>query len=436
MKKIQNTLIGAAIALTSFQAAALPFAGVDARSLAMGGTGVAAGSIANASTFNPALLAASREGEDFNFSLALGLLARDDGIIDAIDELQAVNGAGNDLIQQFSVDSTAYQNAVAAVTLPLSIADITTDAAVIAAAAALQASATDLTTSLNNMNNKPIEIGVTVGVNLTVPGETLGISVFANSRIIAAGAITDIDQDTVLITNIVDEITTPTSIGNLQSIADPFAGGTTANTSLTLTGGAVTEVGVAFATKFLGIAVGVTPKQVQIDTLETVQGINSTNTNDILDTGESFSDANFDVGVAMDLGLFKVGAVGKNMIEQEYTLLSGNTVIIEPQLRAGISFDAGWATLTMDQDLTVNKGVISTGVAAIDELRESQYTSLGVEFDLSLVQIRAGMRTDNTGNTEDVLTAGIGIHALATVDIAVAGNDQGVEAVIQVGLRW
>lgn len=60
MKKIQNTLIGAAIALTSFQAAALPFAGVDARSLAMGGTGVAAGSIANASTFNPALLAASR----------------------------------------------------------------------------------------------------------------------------------------------------------------------------------------------------------------------------------------------------------------------------------------------------------------------------------------------------------------------------------------
>lgn len=436
MKKIQNTLIGAAIALTSFQAAALPFAGVDARSLAMGGTGVAAGSIANASTFNPALLAASREGEDFNFSLALGLLARDDGIIDAVDELQALNGSGNDLIQQFSVDSTAYQNAVAAVAAPLSIGDITGDAAVIAAAANLQTSATDLTTSLNSMNNKPIELGVTVGVNLTVPGETLGISVFANSRIIAAGAITDIDQDTVLITNIVDEITTPTSIANLQSIADPFAGGTTANTSLTLTGGAVTEVGVALATKIFGIAIGVTPKQLRIDTLETVQGVNSTNTNDILDTGESFSDANFDVGVAMDLGLFKVGAVGKNMIEQEYTLLSGNTVIIEPQLRAGISFDAGWATLTMDQDLTVNKGVISTGIAAIDDLRESQYTSVGVEVDLSLVQIRAGMRTDNTGNTEDVLTAGIGIHALATVDIAVAGNDQGVEAVIQVGLRW
>lgn len=436
MKKIQNTLIGAAIALSSFQAAALPFAGVDARSLAMGGTGVAAGSIANASTFNPALLAAAREDEDFNFSLALGFLARDDGIIDAIDELQVLNGSGNDLIQQFSVDTTAYQAAVAAVVAPGSIAAITGDAGVIAAAANLQTSATDLTTSLNNMNNKPIELGVTVGVNLTVPGETLGISVFANSRVIAAGAITNIDQDTVLITDIVDVVTNPLTIADLQSIADPFAGGTAANTSLTLTGGAVTEVGVAFATKILGIAVGVTPKQLQIDTVETVQGINTTNTNDVLDTGESFSDVNFDVGVAMDLGLFKLGAVGKNMIEQEYTLLSGSKVIIEPQLRAGISFDAGWATLTMDQDLTVNKGVINTGIAAIDELRESQYTSLGIEFDLSLVQIRAGMRTDNTGNTEDILTAGIGVHALVSLDFAVAGNDQGVEAVIQAGLRW
>lgn len=435
MKKIQNTLIGAAIALASFQASALPFAGVDARSLAMGGTGVAAGSIANASTFNPALLAAAREDEDFNLSVALGVLARDDGMIDAIDDLQAPNGFGNDLITQFSSDLTTYEAAVTT-----SIGNGAADAAAVTAdtiteAAAVQTSASDLTTALNAMNNKPIEIGVTVGVNLTVPGESLGISVFANSRIIAAGAITNIDQDTVLITNIVNDITTG-DITALDNITDPFAGGTTANTQLSLTGGAVTEVGVALATKFLGIAVGVTPKTLQIEAIEVVQNINSTNTNDVLDTTESFSDANFDVGVAMDLGLFKIGAVGKNMIEKEYTLTSGNTIIIEPQLRAGISFDAGWATLTMDQDLTVNKGLVNTGIAAIDELSESQYTSLGIEFDLALLQIRAGMRSDNTGNTEDVLTAGIGIHALATMEFAVAGNDQGVEAVFQFGLRW
>ena len=66
------------MALASFQVAALPFTGVDARSISMGGTGVAAGSIVNASTYNPALLAAYRDGEDFNFSVALGIIARDE----------------------------------------------------------------------------------------------------------------------------------------------------------------------------------------------------------------------------------------------------------------------------------------------------------------------------------------------------------------------
>lgn len=414
MKKIQNTLIGAAIALASFQAVALPFAGVDARSLAMGGTGVAAGSVANASTFNPALLAASREGEDFNFSVAVGVLVRDEGdLIDAIDSLQAINANGNDLTQQFSNDLDAYST-----TLAQPEAD------------QLQISGDNLIAGLSNLNNKPLELGVNAGLNLTIPSETLGVSVFANVRGVVAGAINIAAADTDAIDTVL------TDIINLDpTIADPFANGLASTFSLT--GAAVSEVGVAFGTKMFGLALGVTPKQVQVDAITSVQALDAADTS-FPDTGESFSDVNFDVGVAVDVGLFKIGAVGKNMIEQEYALANsgGKTIIIEPQLRAGISFDAGWATLTMDQDLTVNKGVISTGIAAIDELSESQYTSVGLEIDMSLVQLRAGMRSDNTGNADDVLTAGIGIHALVSVDIAVAGNDQGVEAIIQAGVRW
>ncbi len=417
MKKIQNTLIGAAIALASFQAAALPFGGVDARSLAMGGTGVAAGSIANASTFNPALLAASREDEDFNFSLALGVLVRDeDNMIDALDALQATNTNGNDFIQQFDADVNTYIAAFGTAGEP-------------AAASQLQISADALTVGLNNLNNRPLELGVNFGLNVTIPGETLGMSVFANSRGVAAGTVFIDAADTGIITQATDDILNGTN----TLTTDPFAGGLAS--TLSLTGAAVTEVGIAFGTKLFGIALGVTPKVVQVDSISTIQALDTASTS-FPSTGESFSDANFDVGMAMDLGLFKIGAVGKNMIEQEYTLITGEKIIIEPQLRAGVALDYDWITITMDQDLTVNKGVITTGVALVDESRESQYTSVGVEFDLSLVQIRAGMRSDNTGNTEDVLTAGIGIHALATVDIAVAGNDQGVEAVIQVGLRW
>ncbi|MDH5394252.1 MAG: conjugal transfer protein TraF, partial [Gammaproteobacteria bacterium] len=78
MKKLQQALLSSAMVLGSYQAFALPFSGTDARSLAMGGTGVAAGSVANASTFNPALLAAYREDEDFNLSIAAGFIARDE----------------------------------------------------------------------------------------------------------------------------------------------------------------------------------------------------------------------------------------------------------------------------------------------------------------------------------------------------------------------
>ena len=439
MKTLQRTLLAGAMALASFQVAALPFSGVDARSISMGGTGVAAGSIVNASTFNPALLAAYREGEDFNFSLAFGVVARDeDEMLDAIDELQQTNFAGNDVIQQFSADMTAYENAVNSLITggATTVGDITTGAA--AEITAVQSSAADLTTALNNLGNKPIEVGFNVGLNLSIPSETLGMSVFANSRAILAGSLQDVNLDTAEITNIVNEVTTPTNFTNLTTLADPFAGGTNVNSNLVLNGGAVTETGVALATKIAGIAIGVTPKILRIDTIETSTGVNAVDTDNIDDTGETFEDANFDVGIAIDLGALKIGAVGKNMIEQEYTLtnsvVSGSKVVIEPQLRAGIAFDAGWATLTMDQDLTENKGVITNDV--IGDSLNTQYTSVGIEFDLALVQIRAGMRSDNTGNSDDVITAGIGIHALVTADLAVASNDQGIEAVIQVGMRW
>ena len=439
MKTLQRTILGGAIALASFQVAALPFAGIDARSISMGGTGVAAGNVTNASTFNPALLAAYREDEDFNFSLALGALVRDeDNMLDAIDELQQPNFAGNDVIQQFSADMVAFENAVNTEIYT----NLETDPAVILGNITedetLQASAANLTAALNNLGNKPIEVGFNVGFNISIPSDSLGVSVFANSRAIVAGTLVDVDQDTADITNIVDLVTSPAiTLTELDNLSDPFAGGNSVQSKLVLNGGAVTESGVALATKILGVAIGVTPKIVRIDTIESTTDVNSVDTNNIDDTGEVFEDANFDVGVAIDLGALKIGAVAKNMIEQEYTLQNsvlGSKVVLEPQVRAGIAFDAGWATLTMDQDLTENKGVISNSV--IGDSQNSQYTSLGIEFDLALVQIRAGMRTDNTGNADDVMTAGIGIHALVTFDLAVAGNDQGVEGVVQLGMRW
>lgn len=446
MKKIQQALLSSALVLGSYQALALPFSGTDARSLAMGGTGVAAGSVVNASTFNPALLAAYREDEDFNLSLSFGFIARDEqDMIGTLDDFQN----GPDLVANFSNSTTAYQTAVtAAVDDPANVLLIANDdfaafqaiPSVSSAAATLNSDAATLETALNGFANKPIDLGATVGFNMTIPSDSLGISLFVNSRIIGSGYVADIDQDTTIITDVANTITTPTSITDLQGISDPFAN-TSLQTKLVMTGGAVTEVGLALATKIAGIAIGVTPKQLRIDTIEFSQGVDVADTDTALDdTGETFTDVNFDVGLAMDLGVFKLGAVVKNMIAQEYTMVNsinpGSHVLIEPQLRAGIAFDAGWATLTMDQDMSVNKGLVNTDDAVLNALQESQYTSLGLEMDLALIQLRAGVRTDATGNSADVVTAGIGFHFLFTLDVAVAASENSAEGIVQLGMRW
>lgn len=437
MKKLHQALFGSVIALGTGQAVALPFTGVDARSLAMGGTGVASGSIVNASTFNPALLAMARNGEDFNLSVSFGAIARDeDDLIGAVDDLQATDGAGNDLVQQFGNAVDAYDIAVNNSILAgaTTFADVNT--AVASEAAALQASSASLTSALDNLSNKPLELGAELGVNISMPGDTFGMSVFANSRGIAAGYATIDSADTGQITSIVNTVTSITTFTDYTAlnIADPFAGGTNLASSFTLNGGVVTEVGVSMAMKVFGIAIGVTPKNVQIDTIESTSSVNTADTS-IDNTGDSFSDVNFDVGVAVELGSLRIGAVGKNMIPQEYALTGSSTkVVLEPQLRAGVAYDAGWATFTVDQDLTENKGILSN--AALDATSTTQYTAMGVEFDMALVQVRVGMRTDMTGNSEDVVTAGIGIHALVSFDVALAANDQGVEGILQLGVRW
>ena len=54
---------------------AAPFGSFDARSVGMGGAGVAAGTIGNAAFFNPAMLAAQRAEDDFSLLLPVASAA-------------------------------------------------------------------------------------------------------------------------------------------------------------------------------------------------------------------------------------------------------------------------------------------------------------------------------------------------------------------------
>ena len=72
------TTIGSSLALSSITATAGTFKAFDARSAAMGGTGVASAQISSAPFYNPAMLAAQREEEDFSFLVGAGISAQDD----------------------------------------------------------------------------------------------------------------------------------------------------------------------------------------------------------------------------------------------------------------------------------------------------------------------------------------------------------------------
>jgi len=99
----KKILLGAAVSLASLQASAVPFQVLDARTMSMGGTGVASAPLSSAAVYNPALLSTVREDDHFSINLRLGVYAGDeDEILDATDEFdpEAKTDQLNDLLDE------------------------------------------------------------------------------------------------------------------------------------------------------------------------------------------------------------------------------------------------------------------------------------------------------------------------------------------------
>lgn len=102
--KIKQLIATSTLAALSSTALAVPFSVYDARSAGMGGTGVASAHISSAPFYNPAMLAAQREEEDFSLLLGAGVSAQDNNKL--IDDLEAFDAAYS------ASDATAAQAAI------------------------------------------------------------------------------------------------------------------------------------------------------------------------------------------------------------------------------------------------------------------------------------------------------------------------------------
>lgn len=102
--KTNQFIVISALAALSHTALAAPFSIYDARSAGMGGTGVASAHISSAPFFNPAMLAAQREKEDFALLVGAGISGQDNNKL--IDDLEAFDTAYS------ASDATAAQTAI------------------------------------------------------------------------------------------------------------------------------------------------------------------------------------------------------------------------------------------------------------------------------------------------------------------------------------
>lgn len=104
--KIKQLIVTSTLTALSSTAIAAPFAVFDARSAGMGGTGVASAHISSAPFYNPAMLAAQREEEDFALLLGGGVSAQDNNKL--LDDIEAYNDAvdiGNTTAYEAAIDS-------------------------------------------------------------------------------------------------------------------------------------------------------------------------------------------------------------------------------------------------------------------------------------------------------------------------------------------
>jgi hypothetical protein len=398
---------------------ALSFGSFDPRSMAMGGAGVAAGTSANASFYNPALLAASRSGDDFSLAVPVvgARVADPDQLLSSIDDYQSAN----------------YPDALAAAIAQWNNAS--TPAELTAAKNAVVTSGTDLVHALDGLSHKSLQAQLNAGMVVGIPSKRRGAAFYANRRV-DGGALLDITQSDLDNINAVIDILNNLDLTGLSNstsnqLPDPASGLTS---SVEARGAMISEVGVSLAREFAvagnSVAFGITPKYMKIDTFDYRANVNSADVT--IDQGrKSYSDFNVDIGLAHDYGNnWKIGLVVKNLLAKNYTTVLGNTIRINPQARWGLAYAGSVTTVAMDVDLIKNK---ATGFAPA-----SQNISFGAEFNvLDFLQLRAGYRYNISDTNANSAALGVGLSPMGIhMDLAVEGSDREVGVGFQLGYSF
>ncbi|WP_166263897.1 conjugal transfer protein TraF [Marinobacter caseinilyticus] len=404
-------------------ASSLTFAGAQtfntARSLAMGGTGVAAAHPASANSANPAMLAADHHDWSDDFGLILpsvnARFADEEETGDQIDAIQ-------DTIDRFQgIDKTSS---------PQEARD----------------AAGDLRRQLNAFDKDTVRVDAAVGLSVALPSKTLAVGVFANASL-RATARGDFDQDDE---QYLADLETATAAELLLADLDRDL-----ESRGRLLATAVSEFGISFARAFAlangnRLQLGVSPKYVQLRTFQYTETVSGFEDNDV-DRDEYETDKssfNFDLGAVYSFGetrQWNAGVVVKNMIPMALDSAASRpqlgeqirTYELDPRVTVGIAHTGEFHTVTADWDLTKTK--------AFGFEDDTRWVAIGAEFDaFRYAQLRLGARhnlssNDSSNGIEEStqLTFGIGLSPFgARLDIAGLVSDTDTGAAIELGAAF
>lgn len=364
VKGLLSLLIVSNLMMTS-QVQAAPFATLDARSAAMGGVGVAT-QARNAAYYNPALLAADYENFD-----AVGLFPVHSELTNDPD----------------NVESGLNRLKVAA----KNSADIS----------AIQA-------ALTNLADKTYNETTINSAAIIVPSTTLGAAGFVNSYKYTSAK---------------------TNIGG-----DVFGNPITYNSTLEHRSLDFIEIGAGVGklldqndSLFSSLQLGFMAKILLFESYGYTTPIDSASLAPNSKQIRRDSMINFDLGLAKEIGVWKMGLVVRNIISADVKYgVSDEIFSIGPQVRMGLAYQSRRTLVELDVDVTSNEGF---GFA-----KETAYVAAGLEFRLlPRLYLRSGVRQNRVGDALTTGSLGIGLDFWGVM-LDVAGQSNKDEQAVLINI--
>lgn len=419
-----SRLIITLLAAHMASAAADSYGVFDARTLALGGTGVALGNIDTGHFYNPALTAFHTGHEDRtrdgSHSVHLVVAALSDGARIAADTIDDdLEGRLSDAIDAINAapDSPA------------------------AARAGISA-AQELERAMRDLDGENISADGYLGYSVSLPGDSEGGAFFAGTRMIGRGLSQIATADFDLLEDYVEALEFVESGGTR---GEPHPGlrdgtGNFLDPSLCIQSSAsgvgllLSEIGVSAAKQYTlrgqDVALGIAPKVVHLRVFnESWRVVNG----EFESAGEDFTEFyfNLDLGAAVTLAdHWRVGLALKDLRSKTVFTELGEPIELQHRARLGLAYIGEQLDIGLDADL--DKTADPRGIA------QRQDVSLGMEYRLPIrLALRLGYRHDLESSVGDQLSAGVGWYTNSVLlDLSYIQGDGGKGGALRLGWAY